>query len=95
MKKQVKGKNLKNAGRSKPGKDKLEIIEVKHLGKRLRELRKARGYSSYEDFAYSNDMTSSQYFAYEKGKNIEFVTLVKLLKALNVSLKDFFSEGFE
>ncbi|HTF04974.1 MAG TPA: helix-turn-helix transcriptional regulator [Bacteroidia bacterium] len=92
MKKQAKGKNTKNAGRIK---GKAVSPEVKLLGKRLRELRKSKGYSSYEDFAYTHDMTSSQYFAYEKGQNIEFNTLVRILKAMNVSLKEFFSEGFD
>ena len=92
MKKQVKGKNPKNAGRTK---GKAVSNEVKQLGMRLRELRKIKGYSSYEDFAYTHDITSSQYFAYEKGKNIEFNTLVRILKAMDVSLKEFFAEGFD
>ncbi len=92
MKKQVKGKITKNAGRIK---SKTVSNEVKQLGMRLRELRKSKGYNSYEDFAYTHDITSSQYFAYEKGKNIEFNTLVRILKALNVSLKEFFSQGFD
>ncbi len=95
MKKQATGSNQKKAGRTKAAKDKPVPVEVKQLGKRLRELRKEKGYSSYEDFAYSHDISSSQYFGYEKGQNVEFMTLVRILKALGVSLKEFFGEGFE
>ena len=32
---------------------------------------------------------------YEQGKDLRFSSLVKVLKAFDISLKDFFSEGFE
>ena len=71
-----------------------EIFLLK-LGIRLKELRKLKGYSNHEDFAYDLDMTRSQYWEYEKGKkNITIFTLNRILKILNISLSDFFSEGF-
>lgn len=71
-----------------------EIFLLK-IGKRLQELRKQKGYSNHEDFAYDLDMTRSQYWEYEKGKkNMTIYTLSRILNVLKVSLNDFFSEGF-
>ena len=67
----------------------------KKLGKRIRELRIKKGYSNYEYFAYEHNIGRTQYGKYEAGGNIQFNTLVKILKALDISLKEFFSEGFD
>ncbi len=68
---------------------------LKKLGKRLKELRIKRGYTNYEYFAFENNIGRAQYGKYETGGNIQFDTLVKILKALDISLKDFFAEGFD
>lgn len=68
---------------------------LKRLGKRLKDLRIKKGYTNYEYFAYENNIGRAQYGKYETGGNIQFNTLVKILKALDISLKEFFSEGFE
>lgn len=68
---------------------------IKQLGARLRHYRKLRGYTNYEYFAYEVLMSRTQYGKYEKGANIQFTTLLNLLKALNVSVTEFFSEGFD
>ena len=73
----------------------LPEIQLKNLGKRLRALRKARGYTSSDKFAFSNEINRVQYLRYENGANISFLTLVKILEALDISLKEFFSEGFD
>lgn len=71
----------------------LEFIK---LGKRMRELRIKSGYKSFETFAYDNDLPRVLYGNYEKGVgNITYRNLLKVIKALKVSIKDFFSEGFE
>lgn len=64
------------------------------LGKRLRYFRKQKGYTNYEHLAYDIGISRSQYGKYEKGGNIKFTTLCIILKHLDVSLADFFSEGF-
>ncbi|HEY4786833.1 MAG TPA: helix-turn-helix transcriptional regulator [Bacteroidales bacterium] len=70
---------------------KEEDILIK-IGERLRELRKAKGYSSYEDFAFDNDIPRMQYWRLEKGKtNLTIKTLEKILKIHNISFKDFFN----
>lgn len=61
------------------------------IGKRLRELRKAKGYSSYENFAFDHDIPRMQYWRLEKGKtNVTIKTLEKILKIYKMSFKEFF-----
>ena len=64
------------------------------LGKRIKELRKAKGYKNYEQFAFEHRISRSQYGRYEKGQDIRFTSLCKVLKALDVSFEEFF-EGFD
>lgn len=64
------------------------------LGSRLKKLRKEKGYSNYEYFAYEIGISRAQYGKYEAGANIKFTTLLKILKGLEISLEEFFSEGF-
>lgn len=71
-----------------------EDIYLKKLGDRLRYFRKLRGFSNYEYFAYEIHMSRTQYGKYESGGNIQFSTLLNILKALDVSIEEFFSEGF-
>jgi len=62
------------------------------LGERLKYFRKKAGYTSYEYFAYEHGFSRPQYGKYEAGANITFTTLTKILKALNVSLEEFFND---
>lgn len=62
------------------------------VGARIRELRIAKGYSSYEDFAYKHDMGTSQFGRYERGDTfIQLDTLVRVLDALDVTFAVFFN----
>lgn len=74
-------------------KDIQEIL--KQIGKRLRQVRKAKGYSNYEFFAYDNNISRSQYNRYENGGDFHMSSLLKILLAHNMSVTEFFSEGFE
>ncbi|MEL7119670.1 MAG: helix-turn-helix transcriptional regulator [Bacteroidota bacterium] len=69
--------------------------QLAKLGQRIKALRKAAGYSNYEQFAFQNEINRSQYGRYENGEDLRFSTLLRVLKALDISLKDFFAEGFE
>jgi transcriptional regulator with XRE-family HTH domain len=73
---------------------KEEVKYLKKLGERLKYYRKEAGYSNYEYFAYEHGFNRPQYGGYEAGKNIQFNTLVKILKALNVPFEEFF-KGFD
>jgi len=65
--------------------------QLNALGEGLKKLRKERGYSNYHKLAYDMDMIHSQYGAYENGKNLTMLTLLKILDFHKISLKDFVS----
>lgn len=72
-----------------------ESKRLNQLGERLRYYRKLKGYSNYEHLAYDLGISRSQYGKYENGGNIKFSTLCKILDFLDVSLNEFFSDGFD
>jgi transcriptional regulator with XRE-family HTH domain len=76
------------------GKYKPEDV-LKKLGIRLRQVRKANGNMNYEKFAYEHDLNRSQVWRYENGEDMTVTSLVRMLNALDISLAEFFSEGFE
>lgn len=73
-----------------------EIIQenLDKLGRRIKALRIQKGYSNYETFAYKHDLPRAQYGRYEKGADLRFSSLLKVIDALGISLEDFFKEGF-
>jgi len=74
--------------------EKLEKIRLMQLGNRLKHYRKLRGYSNYEHLAFDAGISRSQYGKYENGGNIKYSTLCKILNHLDVTLEEFFKEGF-
>ncbi len=70
-------------------------VVLKKLGKRIKEIRIAKGYTSYEYFAYEHNISRAQFGRYERGEDLRFSTLVKIIQAFNMSLEEFFSEGFD
>jgi len=58
------------------------------LGKRIRELRKQRGYTSSLKFAFDNDLSHVQMARWEQGKNMNLDSLLRLAEAFKVSLAD-------
>ena len=69
--------------------------QIENLGKRIRELRKEKGFKNYEQFAFTHEINRSQYGRYEQGADLRFTSLLKVLKALDISLAEFFGEGFD
>lgn len=69
-------------------------IQLQNLANRLKEFRRAKGYSNYEQFAFDNELPRAQYGRYEKGQDLRFSSLLKVLKALDISLEEFFKDGF-
>lgn len=61
-------------------KDDYTIQQLESLAKRLREVRKERGFSNYEQFAFENEIPRAQYGRYEKGHDLRFSSLIKVLK---------------
>lgn len=70
-----------------------EKMHLKKIGERLKYFRKKAGYNNYEYFAYDHNISRPQYGKYEAGANIQLNTLIKILKAMNVTLEEFF-KGF-
>jgi len=76
-------------------KDDYTKAQLENLGNRIKEVRKEKGYANYEQFAFDNELPRAQYGRYEKGQDLRFSSLVKVLKAMDISLKEFFSTGFD
>ena len=66
------------------------IEELQAIALRLKELRKAKGYSNYEHIAYALEMSRSAYWRLETGANFELKTLIKVCKLLDISLEELF-----
>lgn len=88
--------------KQKPGKTakaKKEVYEdtdFAKLGKRMKELRVKNGYKSFETFAYDHELPRVLYGNYEKGVgNITYKNLLKVIRALKVSIPEFFEKGFD
>jgi len=70
--------------------------EFKKIGLRLKSLRKSKGYTSPDKFAYENNLNRSQYGKYEAGNaNITIGTLINILNCFNVSMSEFFNEDYD
>ena len=64
--------------------------EILLLAERIKQLRKEKGYTSQETFAYDNGYTLSYYSRLERGEDIRFMSLIKVCNALDISLVEFF-----
>jgi transcriptional regulator with XRE-family HTH domain len=69
--------------------------ELKKLGNRIKALRIKSGYTNYESFAFEHDIPRAQFGRYERGEDLRYSSLLKVLGALNLSAKEFFYEGFD
>lgn len=70
-------------------------IDLEKLAKRIKSLRIKKGYTNYETFAFDNDIPRAQYGRYEQGQDLRYTSLVKVVRALGVTMEEFFSEGFD
>jgi hypothetical protein len=60
------------------------------IGERIKSLRINAGYKSYEVFTWENNLSRIQYWKMEKGTNCTLKSLYKVLKAHNLTYKEFF-----
>ena len=67
------------------------------LSRRIKYLRKSRGFTSYELFSYDIEISRAGMANYESGNfdDIRLRTLLKIIDGLEMTPKEFFSEGFE
>jgi transcriptional regulator with XRE-family HTH domain len=68
---------------------------IKRIADKIKQLRIDKGYTSYENFAYENDLSRVQYWRMEKGVNFTINYFLKILEIHKLSLNEFFSEGFD
>jgi transcriptional regulator with XRE-family HTH domain len=82
--------------KSKRTKKVLDLdTELQKLGSRLKQLRMEKGYTNKDFFAYDHRIHPAQYSRYERGHDLQYSTLIKLLNAFEISVAQFFSEGFD
>ncbi|WP_284652104.1 helix-turn-helix domain-containing protein [Flavobacterium terrisoli] len=67
-------------------------LKIKEISQKLKELRISRGYTSYETFAFENELNRVQYWRIESGQNITLRTLIKVLDIHKISLEEFFKD---
>lgn len=67
-------------------------LKIKEISQKLKELRLSRGYTSYETFAFENELNRVQYWRIESGQNITLKTLIKVLEIHQISLSEFFKD---
>lgn len=76
-----------------PMKEKEEVDpRIKAVAEKLKQLRKDKGYKSYETFAWDNDLNRVQYHRMEKGENFTMKSLLKILDVHKLTLRDFFAD---
>lgn len=73
-------------------KKKTEEEWIALVAGKLKELRKEKGYTSYETFALDNGLDRKQYWRIENGSNLTLRTLVKILAIHNKEVSEFFSD---
>ena len=62
------------------------------IGQKIKQMRLDKGESSYEAFAWKNEINRVQYHRIESGSNITIATLLKVLDIHNISLNEFFRD---
>lgn len=67
------------------------------LSNRIKNVRKEKGFKSYELFAYDIEVSRAGMSKYEAGNfdDIRMRTLLKIIDGLGMTPKEFFSEGFD
>ena len=67
---------------------------IEKIAKRVKELRKQKGYISYEEFSSTYKIPKVQYWRMEKGTNFTINSLLRVLDAHGITIQEFF-QGVE
>ena len=74
-------------------KDKTLEQTLQDIGQKLTQLRKEKGYTSHENFAFDFNLPRVQYWRAEKGRaNLTIKTLRNLLMIHQLTVEDFFCQ---
>lgn len=69
---------------------------LERIGSKITDLRKQKGYSSHEDFAYDYDLPRVQYWRIEKGKaNVTIKSLYRILAIHKLTVEEFFCQLYK
>lgn len=63
---------------------------VRKICDKLKKMRIDKGFTSYENFAWDNDLPRVQYWRLESGVNFRIESLLKILDVHKITLEDFF-----
>jgi len=69
--------------------------DLKRLGDRIKSLRIKAGFTNYEYFAYKHEIPRAQFGRYERGEDLRYSSLLKVIRAFGITVEEFFSEGFD
>jgi len=70
--------------------------DVKRIGLRLKQIRKAKGFTNSDDYSYEFQLNRSQYGKYEAGsEDLRISSLIKILGKINVTLSQFFNDDYD
>jgi transcriptional regulator with XRE-family HTH domain len=72
--------------------DKEIESKILKIAEKIKLLRKAKGFTSYETFAFEYEINRVQYWRIETGRNITLKTLLKVLSIHKISLETFFKD---
>lgn len=86
--------NSKKPAKTKKGKVDSNQKTYDKIGKRIKELRVAAGYTNAEKFAFENEITRSQYANWEKGQDMKISSILRITQAHGVTFQEFF-KGIE
>ncbi|MGI4735857.1 MAG: hypothetical protein ACRYG7_11845 [Janthinobacterium lividum] len=64
---------------------------LQQIAQHIKQLRVAKGYSSYEAFAFDHDLPRVGYGRHEQGSNLTLKSLLRLLDIHQLSLAEFFA----
>ncbi|MFP9117178.1 helix-turn-helix domain-containing protein [Flavobacterium sp. RNTU_13] len=67
------------------------IQQIDKVSKKIKQLRKAKGFTSFEAFANEYDLDRVQYWRVESGANITLKTFFRILEIHNITPQEFFS----
>lgn len=65
-------------------------LALKRIAERLREVRRQKGHSSFEYFAYEYDLNKATVGKAETKGTVQLATLLKIMEILEISPEEFF-----
>lgn len=79
-----------------PKREEINQLALERFGRRLREIRKEKGFKTAEAAAYKFGIQRAQYTRYESGKsNLNYLTMIEVLNKMEIPISEFFAEGFD